>query len=223
MPSSQQRPLAAALAYAGRGWPVFPLHSILGGRCSCRRACPHPAKHPIARHGLHDATTDEGVATGALSGLVVIDIDPAKGGTESLTLLQFLMGSLPETLTARTGGGGVHLVYVHPGFELRNTAGRLPGVAEPLPGLDLRGDGGYVVAAPSRHRSGATYTWIDPDVPVALAPTWLRLPSRKLFPIKRSRPPLRPAGGSRYGLAALRAELAELRRAAVGDRNISTD
>lgn len=57
-------------------------------------------------------------------------------------------GELPETLTARTGGGGLHLVYAHPGAELRNTAGRLPGVAEPLSGVDLRGDGGYVVAAP---------------------------------------------------------------------------
>lgn len=91
------------------------------------------------------------MATGARSGLVVIDVDPARGGEESLARLQSLMGSLPRTLTARTGGGGLHLYYRHPGVELCNTAGRLPGVAEELPGVDLRGDGGYVVAAPSRH------------------------------------------------------------------------
>lgn len=127
---------------------------------------------------------------------------------------------LPRTLTARTGGGGLHLIYAHPGWELRNTAGRLPGVSEPLPGLDLRGDGGYVVAAPSRHRSGGTYAWTDPAAPVAAAPSWLRPQSRNQFPTgQRSRPPLRTAGGSRYGLAALRAELTEIRRAPIGDRN----
>jgi hypothetical protein len=151
---------------------------------------------------------------------VVIDVDPAHGGTQSLDRLQSLMVRIPATLTASTGGGGLHLIYTHPGFELRNTAGRLPGVSEPLPGLDLRGDGGYVIAAPSRHRSGATYTWTDPAVPVAAAPTWLRPPSRSQFPSGQGcRPTLRTAGGSGYGLAALRAELAEVRRAAVGDRN----
>jgi hypothetical protein len=54
------RPLHAALAYAGRGWAAFPLHSVLSGRCSCRRECPHPAKHPIACHGLCDATGPSG-------------------------------------------------------------------------------------------------------------------------------------------------------------------
>src|SRR5207245_1320032 len=97
-----------------------------------------------------------GVAAGARSGLVVIDVEPAHGGNESLDHLQSLMGSLPVTLTASTGGGGWHLFFTHPGrgIELRNTAGRLPGITDPLPGVDLRGDGGYVVAAPSRHRSG---------------------------------------------------------------------
>jgi hypothetical protein len=56
-----------------------------------------------------------GLATGACSGLVVIDVDPASGGSESLSRLQSLMGSLPVTLTASTGGGGLHLVFAHPG------------------------------------------------------------------------------------------------------------
>lgn len=51
-----QRP--AALRYAARGWVAFPLHGIINGRCSCRRACPHPAKHPLSRHGLRDGSSD---------------------------------------------------------------------------------------------------------------------------------------------------------------------
>lgn len=227
------RPLDAALAYARRGWPVFPLHAILAGRCSCRRDCPHPAKHPLARHGLCDASSDErilrgwwdrwpwaniGLATGTISGLVVIDVDPAKGGSASLATLQSVMGSLPETLTAATGGGGWHLLYAHPGGELRNTTGRLPGIAQSLPGVDLRGDGGYVVAAPSRHASGRLYRWVDPALAVATAPGWLRAPARPVFPTGGARPAPR-YGGSRYGLAALAGEVSAVRAAPVGDRN----
>jgi hypothetical protein len=229
------RPLHAALAYATRGWAVFPVHTILSGRCSCREVCAHPAKHPIARHGLHDATTDQriiwgwwdrwpwanvAIATGAPSGLIVVDIDPAKDATQSLTRLQSLMGSLPPTLTATTGGGGWHLFFAHPGVEISNTAGRLPGVPDPLPGLDLRGDGGYVVAAPSRHASGRPYAWVDPAAALAAPPGWLRPAPRHAFPT--SAPAPRPApegGGSRYGLAALARELSDVRAAPIGERN----
>jgi len=230
-----QRPLAAGLDYAARGWAVFPLQSIISGRCSCRRdSCPHPAKHPIARHGVHDATTDQriirdwwdrwpwaniGIATGARSGLVVIDVDPRSGGDDSLAQLESLVGSLPATLTARTGGGGVHLLYAHPGGEIRNTAGRLPGIADPLPGIDLRGDGGYIVAPPSRHRSGTAYAWADPAVPIATAPTWLRAPTRSSFLTASPSGNPRSGAGSRYGLSALRAEVADIRQSPVGDRN----
>jgi hypothetical protein len=150
----------------------------------------------------------------------VIDVDPAGGGTESLDHVQSRMGSLPVTLTAATGGGGRHLFFTHPGdVEVRNTAGRLPGITEALPGVDLRGDGGYVVAAPSRHRSGRTYTWTDPDVRPAPIPGWLRPTPRPGFVrlVGSRSAPLE--GGSRYGLAALRRELADVRAARVGERN----
>lgn len=216
---------------------MFPLHTIRAGRCSCRHEdCSHPAKHPLTRHGLRDATTNPeqirswwgrwpwanvGIATGADSGLIVIDVDPRSGGDESLARLQSLMGSLPATLIVSTGGGGRHLFYAHPGVEVGNTAGRLPGVAETLPGIDLRGDGGYVVAPPSRHASGRPYRWTSgPNHDLAQAPEWLRpaptavvatSPAGALVPLA--------AGGSRYGLAALRREAAAVRRAVIGERN----
>ena len=229
-------PLSSALAYAAGGWEVFPLYSANPGGCSCRHRsrCPHPGKHPLTRHGLLDATTDEAtirhwwrcwpsanvaVATGAISGLVVIDVDPAPGGEVSLAHLQDLMGSLPATLTAQTGGGGLHLYYRHPGGLLRNTAGRLPGIDEPLPGVDLRGDGGYVVAPPSRHAGGATYSWVDNTTPMAPAPGWLRPAPQPEFTMDTRHQPLPHRRGSRYGLVALRAEADAVRHAPTGSRN----
>ncbi|MGH9022508.1 MAG: bifunctional DNA primase/polymerase [Acidimicrobiia bacterium] len=85
------RALHAVLRYAASGWAVFPLHAMVSWPCSCRRACPHPAKRPITRHGLHDARPTSaairswwdrwpfanlGVATGTRSGIVVPDVDP---------------------------------------------------------------------------------------------------------------------------------------------------
>jgi hypothetical protein len=228
--------LAAALAYSRRGWEVFPLYTANPGACSCRRRrkCSHPGKHPLTRHGVHDATTDEaiirrwwacwpsaniGIATGGLCSLVVIDVDPANGGEVSRDRLQSLMGSLPPTLTAQTGGGGLHLYYRHPGGLLRNTAGRLPGIECNLPGVDLRGDGGYVVGPPSRHSSGARYAWVDESLQAAPCPAWLREETRPA-PGQRAVPtPLPHRGASRYAVAALRAEADAVRHAPMGSRN----
>jgi hypothetical protein len=130
------------------------------------------------------------------------------------------MGSLPETLTAATGGGGSHLFFIHPGdVEIRNTAGRLPGIADALPGVDLRGDGGYVVSAPSRHRSGRPYAWTDPDAVPAATPAWLRPAPHPVAPTGGPTRPAAKGGGSRYGLAALRREVSDVRAAPLGDRN----
>src|SRR5207245_1909283 len=153
-----------------RGWPVFPLHTPINGCCSCGNLeCGKKAgKHPRTLHGLKDATTSEavirewwekwpnanvGILTGEPSGLVVVDVDSDKGGEESFAQLERTYGPLPKTVETRTGGGGRHLFFKHPGVKIKSTTGDL------APGLDIRADGGYIVASPSLHLSGQTYKW----------------------------------------------------------------
>jgi len=177
----------SAVAYARRGWPVLPLHTVTGGRCSCGRGdCASPGKHPLTAHGLKSAVADEpiirewwarwpdanvGIATGPASGLLVLDVDPRHGGDETLAELEARYGKLPDTVEALTGGGGRHLLFQHPGGSVGNSAGKLGF------GLDIRADGGYIVAPPSRHVTGRPYEWDvsshPDDVPIAPAPAWL--------------------------------------------------
>jgi Bifunctional DNA primase/polymerase, N-terminal/Primase C terminal 1 (PriCT-1) len=179
---------AFALSYGASGRPVFPLHTPTEeGGCSCRRDCGRGfGKHPRTLHGVSDATTDAGrirkwwstwpvanigIATGAISELFALDVDEATGGWESLDALQAKYGHLPETPAVLTGSHGVHLYFRHPGQRVPNSAGKLG------PGLDVRGDGGFVVAPPSLHRTGRRYAWDTdwhPDrIPFAEAPAWL--------------------------------------------------
>jgi hypothetical protein len=152
----------AALALANLGARVFP-------------CAPH-GKVPVTRHGCRDATSDRaairawwarwptaniGLATGA--GLLVLDVDPRHGGNGSLARLP----ALPATRETLTGGGGRHLFMRG---RARCSAGRFG------PGLDIRGDGGYVVVPPSVHPNGTIYRW-HPDRGLAHrtvdAPDWL--------------------------------------------------
>ena len=157
----------AARWYVRHGFPVFPLHTAVGGRCSCENVeCGKSAgKHPRTPRGFHDATKDLarieawwkqwpdaniGIPTGAASGLLVLDVDPRNGGTESLDYLILKHGRLPDTAEQITGGGGHHFVFKHPG---------VPVPKELCPGIDLKGDGGYILVAPSSHASGNEYQW----------------------------------------------------------------
>lgn len=212
-------PLQAALTYASAGWAVLPV----------------AGKHPLTRHGVHEASIEErqirrwwlrwpeanvGIATGSTSGLTVVDVDLGRGGRASLESLSTGGHGLPDTFRADTGGGGFHLFYRQPiGIVVSNTAGRLPNVADPLPGVDLRGDGGYVVAAPSRHATGRRYRWRSAEsTELALLPTWLwprPLPRHDRDVLARHR----PSGASAYGSAALSSEVEAVRRLVEGQRN----
>ncbi len=176
----------AAVQYARKCWPVFPLHTIQNGQCSCGNPeCSSPGKHPRVKNGVKEATTDQqtikdwwtrwpdaniAIATGAISGLIVLDVDPRHDGDDSLQELLNEYGSIPETVEVKTGGGGRHIFFQHPGGKIGNRANLLPG-------LDIRADGGYVVAAPSVHASGNPYEWelsSHPDeINIAPMPEWL--------------------------------------------------
>lgn len=164
----------------------MPVHYPLDdGRCSCRRPCTSVGKHPrpgawqkkastdveqVDRWWNRDPQNNVGIATGGEAGLVVLDIDPKDGGFESLDNLLATYGRLPTTPTAETGSGGRHYYLRAPeGVDLRNSAGKLGR------GLDIRAEGGQVVAPPSRHVSGKRYVWrISPqDEDLAEAPAWL--------------------------------------------------
>src|SRR5215472_248838 len=176
--------LAMALDYAARGWAVFPLHAVTDAKCSCRtKTCERPGKHPRTQHGLLDATTDPkrirewwdkwpdaniGMATGKRSGIVVLDIDDDEGkyGSSTLADLEHQHTPLPVTLTCVTGGGR-HLYFIHPGCTVKSTSGVVGS------GLDVRGDGGYVILPPSAHYSGTKYRWASADAGIAELPAWL--------------------------------------------------
>jgi hypothetical protein len=95
-----------------------------------------------------------GIATGQRSDIYVVDIDKKNGGIEEWDRLLHIHGEVP-TATSLTGGGGFHLVFRAPDFELGNSAGKI------APGIDTRGDGGYIVVPPSIHESGETYKWVQ--------------------------------------------------------------
>jgi len=156
--------LAAALAYALAGLPVLPLDGKVprntGGLLN---ASTDPAVVAEWWHRWPDANV--GIRTGAASGLVVLDVD-VPAGLRSLAELERRHGKLTSS-KALTGSGGWHFYFAHPDAPLGNSAGRLG------EGLDVRGDGGYVVAPPSVHASGRVYRWARGLERVTEAPAWL--------------------------------------------------
>jgi hypothetical protein len=170
-----------ALAYTSMGWAVFPLHPVRNGRCACAYPdCDAAGKHPIPTRWQNTISSPLavahlwppgtrrgiGLATGRRSGVLAVDVDPRHGGADSLTELEQQHGELPETWRSRTGGGGEHILLAA-NQEIRNSAGRL------APGLDIRGDGGFIVLPPSEHVSGQQYEWIHTPASLAAAPDWL--------------------------------------------------
>jgi hypothetical protein len=225
--------LRSALDAADRGWQVFPCHGIDRRlRCACGRAdCGSPGKHPLLKHGLTEATTDThvlaswwrrwpqanlAVRTGVESGLVVVDVDPPIGFA-SLTSLEQTNASLDRTCIVRTGSGGAHYYFAHPGGGARiaNRASSVLGQ-----GIDIRGDGGYVIAPPSLHASGNSYVREAHGEPPPM-PTWLV----ELLTIERRHEPVDPRqirgdrGVSAWAATALAGEIERVQTAAEGTRN----
>ena len=227
--------LDAALGYAARGIPVYPVHwprRSSGGSslaCSCSRGpiCDRPAKHPLVRHGLHDATTDPaqlerwwrrwphanlGLATGIVFDAMDID-GPA--GVAALRQVTRTAGLRLVGPLVATGGGGWHHWFRPTGLGNRPPRG--------LAHVDWRGRGGCVLAPPSRHISGRTYGWVRglnraslPKIPAALRDLLDPVPPTMTGPAE----PVRPAAfGHPYGRRVLADELAALGQATPGQRN----
>jgi Bifunctional DNA primase/polymerase, N-terminal len=227
--------LDAALGYAARGIPVYPVHwprPTPGGAslaCSCPRgpACDRPAKHPLVRHGVKEATTDPdrigrwwhrwpqanvGLATGIM--FDALDIDGPAGLAALHQLQQAVDLPLAGPLVA-TGGGGWHHWFIPTGLGNRPP--------RDLTEVDWRGRGGCVLAPPSRHISGRTYQWVRdldqaalPEVPAPLSARLDPDPPPTTRPTRTAGPDM---AGHLYGRRPLAAELATPGRATPGQRN----
>ena len=153
--AAERRIADAAFAYAARGWSVIavqpqgkrPLVAWREFQQRCATA------DEIAHWFRHWPDANVGIVTGRVSGIVVVDVDAGHGGDDSVAAAEALHGPLPATVAAATGGGGHHLYYAHPGGTVPNRVGIRPGI-------DVRGDGGCVVAPPSLHPSGRRYAWV---------------------------------------------------------------
>lgn len=172
IPVNKNPRLTAALKLAQQGFHILPLRP--------------GDKRPLTTHGFKDAQPDQqlikdwwkewpdaniGIATGSVSAAVVIDIDPRNKGDQTLMFLEELYGPLPRTVESRTGGGGRHLFFKYPDTPIKSRAN---GIGQ---GLDVKANGGYIVAPPSIHPNGEPYSWLPNRTPgeidIAEAPDWL--------------------------------------------------
>ncbi len=177
-----------AISFVRAGLSILPLHYPVelenGFICSCgNRDCRWPAKHPVSRlvpDGFKNASCEEdvvagwfrchkpcniGIITGQKGNLVVLDVDPRHGGDRTLTAIEKKYGSIPSTCRFSIGAGGTHILFRHPGRHV--PTGKLG------PGVDVQGDGGYVVAPPSRHIDGASYSLSGSISKLAPLPEWI--------------------------------------------------
>jgi hypothetical protein len=235
--------LTAALGYARQGWPVFLLGRSKRPLANCPN-CPSDAKpgthdpqgcRCLTCHGFYAATLDPkaiqrmlaltpygmlAIRTGAASGLVVVDVDPDKGGMASLTTL-VRQALTPPTRFVRTGSGGLHLYYRHPGPHTKIRCSQ----SEIAPGIDIKADGGYVVAPPSVHpRTRIPYAWAGHhaaigEMPPALRQACLKADQRPApDAVPRSTTSLRSAGGISHPDLLLATLLDRVRTAPEGRR-----
>ena len=143
-------------------------------------------KKPLTPHGFKDASKNKptirnwwtrwsdaamGVPTGEINDIVVLDVDmDSERGLDGEAALQALLtredAVISTTRTVRTPRGGLHLYFKHPGRPVKNSTSKIG------PGLDIKADGGYVIAPPSRNGTGQAYK-IEVEGPIADLPTWL--------------------------------------------------
>ena len=205
--------------WADKGFSVIPVHYVKeDGSCSCAMgsACPSPGKHPahskwkIYQEKKADEHTLDmwfkgrfenyniGVVTGKVSdNIFVVDVDVGEGkeGDDSLNTLELENDDLPATLEQVTGSGGRHYFYKAPDNHHIHTGANTLGS-----GIDTRGEGGFVVVAPSVHKSGGTYSLVEQTCGIESSPVWLSdLSSESNFQLNGSGNGLNGAVKDRWG------------------------
>ena len=212
--------LGAAQIYAGNGWRVIPIP--FRTKRATLKDWPNKATFDEGqiRQWFHGGPSNMAICTGQESNLVVIDVD-GQDGEQALKQLQSVHGPLPQTLTSLTGKGR-HLFFLWPnGADIRNSAGKIG------PNVDIRANGGYVLAPPSIHPSGAQYRWDNERVSVAELPhQWVDLLAQ---PAQKERKEMTPQNtlplpngasqGVEYGRTALRDECGKVAMGTEGQRN----
>ena len=179
--------VAAALDYATqRGWLIFPARFVLDNQTgkwekkswkSAKSSNGRPwgmTKDPdeIRRDFAKPGRSAVGIPTGAINSIFVVEADTPEGhdvdGLASLKQLETEHGALPDTLIAESPSGSRHHYFNHPGngLKVRCTTSELG------PGIDVKGDGGMVIAPPSLRPGKGNYRWLN-DEPIADAPDWL--------------------------------------------------
>jgi len=207
-----------ALDYARKGLSVFPLNARdkvpSSGLAWKKYQSTRPSEAAIRNWGLHAPDANIAIVTGEISGLFVVDCDTQ----EAFDSLQ--ERGFDETALVQTGKG-YHVYFAYPSFKVGNRA-------KVLPGVDIRGDGGYVVAPPSIHPSGVPYKWLvehSPPVPLADAPDWLLSLLRPVNAPQESARVNREGKAIKnpdaYAAAALENEIASVSSAQTGERNNS--
>jgi hypothetical protein len=170
--------MAAALAYATRGWSVFPAPPE-------KKKSFKSAKHSNGRNWGMTADPEEirrdwrrwpsanvGIPTGAVNGIWVLEADTLEGhdvdGIAALRRLEDENGRLPDTLMAVSPSGSIHYYFKWPtGAIITNSASKI------APGIDVRGEGGMVIAPPSIKAGVGIYKWLNDGTYIADAPDWL--------------------------------------------------
>lgn len=226
--------LNAALAYAARGWPVFP--------CDPEPDKDKGSKKPLIKNGFLRATTDErqirdwwgrwpdaliGLPTGPGLGAFVVDLDPRDADCDELwrRLTKHTGAPLGAPIVASTQSGGWHLYYAWPELAADEKLGNRAGL---IANVDVRGEGGYVIAPPSVMRNGRAYKWRDGDqhglqqAPQELLDCILR---RGRFAERGAGSARRPQHGApsermrKYALSAMDREVRRAEAAVKGERN----
>ena len=233
-----QKTLAAALAYAAHGWAVFPVppgtkRSYKSAEHSDGRAWGMTRDAAeIRRDFTRWPDAGIGIPCGAVNGIVVVETDTVEGhgidGSNSLAQLETKHGALPETLQAISPSGSVHRYFKHPGngIKIKSSASEIGR------GIDIRGDGGMVIAPPTVRPGVGVYRWINRN-PIADMPDWLIELTKGKQPPKPKRLSIRERAQAAvrrwqtdrlralpgYGTAALEYEIGDLAKTAEGSRN----